>query len=67
MDKDDTISCEETHVANDKLSIVSIVHKSNSSDYGFPENITIEIKNHSGCLAEYKMVREGSIEDFILT
>lgn len=65
QDSDEAVSCEKTHSANDDLGIVDTVHRKEFSRYGFPETITLEIKNYSGCLAEYSFVREGPVEDFV--
>jgi hypothetical protein len=62
--KDVAISCEQTHTANEDLGIVDTVHRADFSRYGFPEKLTLERINHSGCLAEYEMVREGPVEEF---
>ena len=61
----DAISCEQSHRAQDVLSISSTKHRADFSRYGFPEKLILEITDYSGCLAEYEFVRECPVEEFL--
>ncbi len=62
--KDECLSCEKSHVGMDKLNVIHAKHEFDSSQFGFPVKMLVEITNYSGSLAEYSLVREGSVEEF---
>jgi len=59
--KEECESCELSH--KKELEIIDMKFDQRSS-YGFPERIQVEIKEFSGCLAEYTRSKEGSCEEF---
>ena len=68
LDSDQAITCEENHVNVGLLVIAEARYfaydfeTESGSDHGFPSDLRID--DHSGHLAEYRLVREGSAEDF---
>lgn len=55
-------TCEKAHRTDDKLKIIDSKHLPNDSEHGFPEQILVEIIDHSGVLAVYSRSDEGSME-----
>ena len=67
----DQLNCEASHVSKENLEITDVDYKNNSHyhDYsnwkhGYPNKLIIENNKKSGSAAEYKLVIEGSVEDF---
>lgn len=62
--QDECLSCEKSHVDMTKLKIVEVKHVFDSSRWGFPYKLRLVISDYSGCMAEYRKIEEGSVEDF---
>lgn len=60
------ITCENNHVSITDLTISEAKYSANEDtwDTDFPTVVRVEIDGRSGHLAEYKFVRDGSVEEF---
>ena len=58
-------ACEKAHHADGKLRVIDMMFDKNSSERGFPHKILTDIEDRSGSAAEYQLVRDGSVEEFV--
>lgn len=66
LDSDQAITCEQSHVNVGLLVISEAKYTPGEygpdNDHGFPSALRVD--DHSGHLAEYRLVREGYAENF---
>jgi hypothetical protein len=60
----DAEGCEEAHNKAEDLNVIEVWFNKSEPDDRFPDYIRLEIKDFSGCMAEYRKVTEGSVEGF---
>ncbi len=62
LEKDLALTCEKWHLDGDKMVVQDVFYKTPNQQ--FPDEVLIECENHSGILAHYRKIEEGSVEEF---